>query len=108
LRFADFERQLRRLLGGQPFDSASAPPALGAALAPLDAVWEQLRRLMPAEPIDWLAWLREPHTLAEKLRAAPDGTLRQPLADLRMSCWLGEPRVLTSPQESRRSARSTA
>jgi hypothetical protein len=87
LRFADFERELRRLLRGEPLELEGLPPTLRGALEPLAGVGERLRTRMGAEPAPWLAWLRNPHELAERVRRAPDGVLRLPRADLRLWGW---------------------
>jgi hypothetical protein len=84
---SDYERQLQRLLEGQAWERAQASE-LQALLQSMDAVWERLRRLMSAEPVGWLEWLRKPHELAALLRRQPNHIIRLPLDDLRMWCWL--------------------
>ncbi len=43
---------------------------------------------MPTQPVAWLEWLRKPHELADLV--AQEGTLRLPLDDLRLRCWIDQ------------------
>jgi hypothetical protein len=89
--YADFERQLRRLLTRQQLDEDQRRELeellteIGKKLRP---VWEHLRSRMSAEPRPWLEWLRKPHELAELLVEA--GEIRLPLFDLRLRGWTDE------------------
>jgi hypothetical protein len=89
LRYADFERQLRRLLKRQELHEPEQQQQLRALLAEigkkLEPVWEDLAALMPSEPRPWLEWLRKPHELAELVDQASE--LRLPLDDLRLRGW---------------------
>jgi hypothetical protein len=85
ISYGDYERQLRRLLRGEGWDE-SVQGELRALLEPLRNVWEKLRLAMTGEPSAWLEWLRQPHLLPDLL--AREGTLRLPLHDLRLRCWL--------------------
>ena len=99
LRAADFERQLRRLLAGQEWE-AGVPAELAAVLQSLSAVGDRLRAKMQGARPEWLEWLRQPHELAERLRAA-GGELALPLSDLRLWGWrekqCGERRGVSPP-----------
>jgi hypothetical protein len=86
VRYAEYERQLRRLLKGQPWEPELVGELL-AILEPLEPVWTALQAAMPADPPAWLRWLRNPYELATILAAEPDGMLRLPADDLRVHCW---------------------
>jgi hypothetical protein len=86
IRYAEYERQLRRLLKGQSWAPELAGELL-AILKPLAPVWTDLQAAMPADPPVWLRWLRNPYELATILDAQPDGVLRMPADDLRIHCW---------------------
>jgi hypothetical protein len=91
LKYADFERQLRRLLKRQDLNEAEQQELrdllteIGKTLEP---VWKDLSALMPANPKPWLEWLRKPHELAEII--AKEGVIRLPLEDLRVRDWVEE------------------
>lgn len=88
LRYADFERQLRRLLKRQELNAAEHEE-LQALLArigkKLEPIWEALRSRMPVEAKVWLEWLRQPHELQRLVAKA--GEVRLPLSDLRLRLW---------------------
>jgi hypothetical protein len=87
VRYAEYERQLRRLLRGQPWD-LDEKSELAAVLKPMSGIWEELRAAMPEDPAAWLEWLRKPYALAELLAASKDKKLSLPLDDLRLQGWL--------------------
>jgi hypothetical protein len=91
LKYADFERQLRRLLQGRQLNETEQQE-LRALLAEvgktLEPVWKELGTLITSESKPWLEWLRKPHELAEQVDRA--GELRLPVEDLRLRCWLNE------------------
>jgi hypothetical protein len=88
LRYADFERQLRRLLRREEPERKELDALLAEIGKKVEPVWEHLCGLMPREAPAWLGWLRKPHELEQLVKAA--GEVRLPLNDLRLRCWLEE------------------
>jgi hypothetical protein len=88
LEYADFERQLRRLLKRQRLteeDREELQRLLKRVSSKLGAIWEALGERMPEEAEAWLQWLRQPHELAELV--AEKGEVCLPLDDLRLRAW---------------------
>jgi hypothetical protein len=85
--FGEYERQLRRLLGGEavlPSDNEE----MQALLEQAKAVCEALQEAMCAERPAWVDWLRTPYELADRVAEAGDGGLRLPLGDARLAGWV--------------------
>ncbi|HJT76721.1 MAG TPA: hypothetical protein VJ739_05920, partial [Gemmataceae bacterium] len=86
LQFGDYERQLRRLLNGEPPDLPEGSE-IRAVLGPLETVCGRLWAALGGEVPVWLEWLRKPHELAELLAVEAEGVIRLPLEDLRLRGW---------------------
>jgi hypothetical protein len=98
VQYGEYESQLRRLLQGKTWDVPEGSELAGI-LGPMAGVWDSLRTVMSAEPAVWLEWLRKPHELADLLTRADGGTLRLPLDDLRLACWVADGPA-EAPEES--------
>jgi hypothetical protein len=93
---ADFEAQLTRLLQGkgpgdpsrEGDDPEAAPSSLSALLALpwMRVVWQELQAQLGRDCGGWLAWVRNPHQLADLVARA--GRLEIPWDDLRLRCWM--------------------
>ena len=89
IKYADFERELRRMIKRQELkeperqDLQALLDEIGKKLEP---VWAHLASLMPQHPKTWLEWLRKPHELTELL--ALEGEIKLPLDDLRLRLFL--------------------
>jgi hypothetical protein len=105
--FEEFNRQLRRLLAGEPAD---APGSWGLSsdikevLTRLRGIWDHLHARIKKPP-PWLRWLRAPHELA-RLLVEGEGALRLPVGDLRVSPFCRAP---ASPEaEAKREEKALA
>jgi hypothetical protein len=90
IRFAEYDRHLRRLLAGEPLELPEASSDLYDLLdrAGESGLWERLRQALQIEPPSWVVWLREPYRLAELIEQTPQKSLSLPVRDVRNSAWL--------------------
>jgi hypothetical protein len=90
IRFAEYDRHLRRLLAGEPLEMPEPTSDLHDLLdrAGKSGLWERLRQALRTEPPPWVVWLREPYRLAELVAGSPQQALWLPAQDLRLSPWL--------------------
>jgi len=85
--FAEYERQLRRLLRGEAV-LPSEHEETQAFLEQARDVCERLRVALGGEGRAWLEWVRTPHELADCVARAGEEGLRLPLHDVRVGSWL--------------------
>jgi hypothetical protein len=89
IRFAEYDRHLRRLLAGEPVEVPEPGSDLHELLdrAGKSGLWERLRQALRTEPPPWVTWLREPYRLVELVADSPQQALWLPAQDLRVSSW---------------------
>jgi RNA polymerase Rpb1, domain 2 len=85
--FAEYERQLRRILDGQSPVSTDHEE-MQALLDQVRAICDRLGKAMSSERMPWLDWLRASHELADRIDEMKGKELRLPLNDQRVQSWL--------------------